>query len=387
MTPAARVASAIEILDRIIAGEPGEKVLTNWARSNRYAGSGDRAAVRDHVFDALRCRRSFGHLGGSDTGRGLMIGAIRAQGEPLGAVFSGQGYGPTELTPDEIAYESDTADAAVLLDCPNWMLPFFQEGLGEKTFEVLENLKNRAPVFLRANLARTTVQDAIKSLASEGIESRVHGLSPSAVEVLSKPRKVQISNTFMDGLVEIQDAASQAVVDLLPTTGGATVLDFCAGGGGKSLALATRGNVDVTAHDALPHRMVDIPTRAERAQVAIKIAELGDLKLGGYDLVLCDVPCSGTGAWRRSPANKWVFDQQSLDELLETQQGILDQVVNFVKTDGTLAYVTCSLLAVENHRQIERFLVAHPEWTLTFSRQFTPLDGGDGFYIALLTRA
>ncbi len=388
MTPAARIAAAIEILDQAIGGQSAEQVLTRWARSNRYAGSGDRAAIRDHVFDALRCRRSFGWLGGADSGRGLMIGALRAVGVAPDTIFTGEGYAPAPPTDAETPRgTAEDMPEAVRLDCPDWLLPLFRESLGADAGPVLEALRHRAPVFLRVNLRKATPAEAIRELAEAGIEARPHPLSETALEVVRNPRKVQTSAAYREGRVELQDAASQAVVHLITLRSGLTLLDYCAGGGGKSLAAAARADVAVTAHDVDRQRMRDLPARAERAGAAISLAEdRDDLAPTGYDLVLCDAPCSGSGAWRRSPEAKWTLTQERLADLTAIQAEILDEATEFVAEGGRLAYATCSLLRGENEEQIAAFLARRPDWSLIGDRRFTPLDGGDGFYIAQLTR-
>ncbi len=387
MTPSARYAAAIDILDRILTGEASEKVLTTWARSNRYAGSGDRAAIRDLVFEAVRCRASYGHLGGANTGRGIMIGLARAQGLDVNSLFSGDKYAPHALSPEE-QETHNLADAprAVRLDCPEWLLPLFDASLKDQTDAVLELSRTRAPVFLRVNTAKTDRDRAIHALADDGVIAIEHPLSETALEVRENPRRVAVGETFQSGMVELQDAASQAVVDALPLDGTSHVLDFCAGGGGKSLAIAAKGAGRVVAHDALPARMKDIPDRAKRAGAKMKILTLSEIGDDKFDLVLCDVPCSGSGSWRRSPDGKWDLTQNRLDELVSVQMNILEEAAEFVGENGVLAYVTCSMFDVENVRQVEAFIQTHPEWSVQTSRQFTPLDGGDGFHISLLTR-
>ncbi len=257
MTPAARQQAAIEILDLILDGEAAEKALTSWRRRNRYAGSKDRAAVRDHVFSALRCRRSFAALGGAQTGeqtgaqtgaqtgRGLVLGALRAEGVDPETVFSGQGYGPAALSEDESQEPAAFASDAERLDIPDWIWPSFSESLGKDTEAAAQALQSRAPVHLRANLLRTPRAAAIEARAEEGIICAPHPASDTALDVSQGGRKVRNSDCFADGLVELQDAASQAVVDQLPLVDGMRVLDFCAGGGGKSLAMAGRAKIDL----------------------------------------------------------------------------------------------------------------------------------------------
>ena len=187
----------------------------------------------------------------------------------------------------------------------------------------------------------------------------------------------------------MQDPASQAVVEaLLPVARDARILDYCAGGGGKALALAAATGRPVSAHDADPRRMADIPGRAERAGVTIDCLTTVAVGAGApWDLVLVDAPCSGSGAWRRQPAARWMLTEDGLAELLGTQAGILDAAATLVRPGGRLAYATCSLLRAENRDQVNAFLSrVGGDWTVLDDRVFSPLDGGDGFYVAQLKR-
>lgn len=386
MTPGARVAAAIDLLEQVRAGAPAEKVLTNWARASRYAGSGDRAAVRDLVFDVLRRRRSCAVLGGSDTARGLVLGALRAQGRDIAALFSGQGHAPAPLTAAEAAHLAApvTMPQAEAQDLPDWIVPAFRESLGEDFAAVAEALRHRAPVFLRTNIARGTRDAAAARLAAEGIGTRGSDLADTALEVVSNPRAVQRSSAFAEGLVEVQDAASQAAVAALPIAPGQAVLDFCAGGGGKALAMAARG-ARVLCHDADPRRMADIPRRAARAGLVLDVvADAAGLPLAGFGLVLADAPCSGSGAWRRSPEARWRLTPQALADLQALQDRVLAAAAAHVAPGGLLAYATCSVLAAENGARIAAFLQAHPGWRAGVQHRWSPAQGCDGFFLALL---
>lgn len=398
MTPAARIAAAIEILDQQIAGTPAERALTNWARSHRFAGAGDRAAIRDHVFDALRCLRSYAALGGAApgtaaTGRQLMLGALRDAGRDPAGIFTGQGHAPAPLAAGEPAGPAEPAALAALppevaCDCPDWLLPLFRQSLGADCTQVLRLMRQRAPVFLRVNLARGTREAAIAALAAEEIVALPHPLSPAALEVTGKPQRIRNAAPYLDGRVELQDAASQALVDALPLAAGQRVLDYCAGGGGKTLAMAGRLGPRAAqwfAHDADPARMRDLPVRAARA--GLRVTQLGPQAVtaaGRFDLLLADVPCSGSGSWRRAPEAKWQLTPDRFAQLLKIQSEILDKASGMVKPGGVLAYATCSLFTAENADRIRDFLEAHPGWSLRGNHRFTPLDGGDGFYLALL---
>lgn len=393
MTPAARIASAIGILDRILAGTPAEQALTGWARASRFAGSGDRAAVRDHVFDALRCLRSYTALAGAEglSGRALMIGALQAAGRDLAGVFTGIAHAPDSLSlaESEALARAPGLSALALaqrIDCPDWLMDPLAASLGDDLAPVMAAQRDRAPVFLRVNLRRISRDGAQAALAAEGVVAQPHGLAESALIVLENSNKIKISSSYLEGFVELQDAASQAAVESLPLQDGQKILDFCAGGGGKTLAMAGRVGCLVTAHDAAPERMRDLPARAARAGVKVRTVDLAGLAGKTFDLVLVDAPCSGSGTWRRTPDAKWRLTPARLDELMALQRQILDQAAGYVRAGGHVAYMTCSLLRSENEGQIDGFLARHSGFDLGQIRRFTPLAGCDGFFAALLTR-
>lgn len=381
MTPGARLAAAIAVLDKVQAGQPAEVALTNWGRANRYAGSGDRAAVRDIVFDVLRQKLSCAAWGGADTGRGLVLGWARKAGQE--ALFNGQGHAPAPATAGEMGQEPE-GNAA--LDCPDWLEAPLRSGLGADFPAVMGAMQARAPVFLRVNLGRTTREAAAEALAAEGVEAVAHPLAVSALEVRSGARRVQATAAYLTGLVELQDAASQAVVELLPLRDGMAVLDLCAGGGGKTLAMAARARLRLFAHDSDRRRMADLPARAARAGVAVKIVDQPE-KTGPYDLILTDVPCSGSGSWRRDPEGKWALTPARLEALLVVQAGIMDRAAAMLGPGGVLGYATCSMIEAENGAQVAALMARQPGLQLVSERRFTPLEGGDGFYCAVLCKA
>ena len=261
-----------------------------------------------------------------------------------------------------------------------------QDSLGADFEPVLHALRHRAPVFLRVNTARCSRDQAIAALAAEAIVAVPHPLAQTALEVTENARKIQNSQTYLQGLVELPDAASQAVVAAIPLRAGQRVLDHCAGGGGKTLALAAQPGLALFAHDSEPRRMRDLPDRAKRAGAKVTICEKPE-NSAPYDVILTDVPCSGSGSWRRDPQGKWALTESDLTRLCQIQTDILDRVAPMVAPDGRLAYATCSMLRAENESQVTAFLIRHPQWRLENQRRFSPLDGGDGFYFALLTRA
>lgn len=387
MTPAARVQTAITLLDEISAGSPVEKALTGWARRSRYAGSKDRAAVRDHVFDVIRQRRSLAALGGGDSGRQLMLGLCRRTGVAPDTLFTGAPHAPQPLTEGELAAGRAPLEGAEAGDIPAWLWPEFAQSLGEAANKAAEIMQTRAPVHLRVNTARTTRAEAIEALAAEGITCVAHAAASTALEVTEGARRVNQSGVFKSGLIELQDAASQAVVEALPLQPGMRVLDYCAGGGGKALALAAQAGVEVVAHDIAPQRMRDLPDRARRAKARVSIVKPDQLpNAGQFDLVLADAPCSGSGSWRRAPAGKWQLTPERLDELLKTQLQVLETAGELVKPGGVFAYATCSALKVENTGRVEAFLQSNRDWNLVGSDAWTVLDGTDGFFVAQMRR-
>lgn len=386
MTPAARAAAAIGILDEIGRGNAAEKVLTTWGRRSRFAGSGDRAAIRDIVFDVLRRRRSYGWLGGGDEGRRLILGRARHQGIEPASIFTGDHHAPAPLSEAERSggRPLDNAPDAVRLDVQDWTLPLLRNALGETTEASLSAFRDRAEVFLRVNSLKTDRDAAIQALASESIAARHYPLSETALIVTEGARRIARSASYLDGLVELQDAASQAVSDAVALwAAGTEVLDFCAGGGGKSLALAGAGAVRVVAHDADPGRMRDLPERAKRAGAQIEIETAPH---GRFPVVLCDAPCSGSGAWRRQPEAKWSITPQRLQDLTGTQDAILDAAQRYVSQDGILAYATCSLFLEENENRGSAFLERNTRWQSVLTRRIGPLDGGDGFFLECFER-
>lgn len=380
MTPGARAAAAIAVMERVLLGQPAEVALTNWGRANRYAGSGDRAAVRDIVYDVLRCRRSLAALGGGEGARSLVLGWARDRG--LEGLFDGQGHAPMPPGPEEAGRTPEGLEA---LDCPDWLEPWLRAGLGAEFPAVMAAMRQRAPVFLRVNLAKGSREAAMAALAADGVMADAPALADSALVAREGARKVQQGRAYAEGLVELQDAASQAVVEMLPLEDGMAVLDLCAGGGGKTLAMAARARLRLQAHDAEPRRMADLPARAERAGAVVKLTEKPE-KSAPYDLILTDVPCSGSGSWRRDPEGKWALTPERLEALRGVQAGIMDRAAAMLRTGGVLGYATCSMIEAENGSQVAAFLTRHAGWQLERERRFTPLEGGDGFYAAVLRK-
>lgn len=380
MTPAARVAAVIGVLDQWLAGAPAEKVLTTWARGARYAGSKDRAAVRDHVYDVLRRRGRCAALGGAD-GRGLMLGLMRLQGIDPSEIFTGVGHAPAALTDPERAPRAASFPTP-WEDVPDWLHPALHDSLGASAEEVLAALQDRAPLYVRVNARKGAVNMVQERLSKDGIET-IKTDCNNALKVIDGSRRLHLSEAYADGSVEIQDLSVQMACAALDWPPSGRVLDLCAGGGGKALAIAAVSDAQVFVHDAKTARMADIPARAARAGVTLR--QTAPEASASYDLVLCDVPCSGSGTWRRDPEAKWRLTPEKLAGLGQVQRQIIQQAQSLVAPGGRVVYMTCSLLRVENEDLVEA-AVAAPGWNLMQCRRYLPPAASDGFFLAELQR-
>ncbi|WP_118132429.1 RsmB/NOP family class I SAM-dependent RNA methyltransferase [Oceanicella sp. SM1341] len=391
MTPAARLSAAIEILDDVLSGAAADRALAAWGRSRRFAGAKDRAAIADHVYDALRCRRTLARRGGAETGRGLVVG-LAGDDETL---FDGRPHGPAPLSAAErgALAAAPAMPLAERLDFPDWMEEPLARALGDELEPVMEALRHRAPLDLRVNLLRCTPEEALAALAAEGLGAVPLAAEPAALRVQAGARALRRAAAYLDGRVEIQDLSSQRVARFAGARPGLTVLDYCAGGGGKTLALGMHmaGQGRLIAHDVAPARMKDLAPRAARAGLTVETIAPEGPSGGrgpalGCDLVLADAPCSGTGAWRRNPDAKWRFTPQDLTALTRLQDRVMDAAARHVRPGGSFVYATCSLLAEENDDRVEAFLARAPEFTPGETLRLTPQDGGDGFFAARMTR-
>ncbi|HKK35775.1 MAG TPA: RsmB/NOP family class I SAM-dependent RNA methyltransferase [Paracoccaceae bacterium] len=390
MTPAARAQAAIDLLDAWAPGRPMDRILTAWGRRARYAGSKDRAAVADLVYDALRRWRSLAWPESGAGGRARVL-ALAEEAGALDAWFDGSRHGPAPITAAERARLDARAagDPAppegVRLDLPDWLVGPMRAGLGPGGDAAILALGARAPVDLRVNRRRATPEAARARLAEDGVETEAGPLSPLCLRVTSGARRLRAAGAWLEGWVEVQDAASQAAASFAQVRPGERALDLCAGGGGKALALAAEG-AEVTAHDADPARMADLPARAARAGVRVPRAER--TPGGTFELVFVDAPCSGSGAWRRNPDAKWALTPARLDELGGVQDAVLATAATRVAPGGRLVYATCSLLEEENGAAVARFLSAPlgAAFRAGETLRLDPRDGGDGFFAVRLWR-
>lgn len=389
MTPAARLQAAVEILDQIVAasigdGSPADAIVTRYFKARRYAGSGDRRAVRELAFRAIR--RS-GERPAS--GRAAILGL--ADDDPgLGSLF-GEPRGPAPRENVE-----PVAPAGLL---PEWIIPELSPLVGEDEWPAL---LERAPLDLRVNVARTTRDDLIAEFPA----GEPTPLSPWGIRMPADSR-VDQHPAFNTGLVEVQDEGSQLIALACEPRDGQHILDLCAGAGGKSLALAAAApGASILATDSNRARLARLPQRAGRAAATIATRLLSPpnelIALADWseraDLVLVDAPCSGSGTWRRSPEGRWRLNPERLDRVTALQAHLLEMAAALVRPGGSLVYAVCSILSREGAGQIGNFLDRHSSWI----REETPISGGrmdgagkllspghdstDGFFIARLAR-
>ncbi|MGB0920938.1 MAG: RsmB/NOP family class I SAM-dependent RNA methyltransferase [Alphaproteobacteria bacterium] len=388
MQEKARIAAAIQILDEVYEGRPADKAVSAWGRTHRFAGSKDRRAISAYVYDILRNCWRLNAVAPDGSARGLMLAHVR--GEDLAALFDGEGHGPAALSEAEQAWAA--ADVPALEEAATHNLPDFlfgplQAQFGDELPAVLAGFEGRAPVDLRVNVLKTTRDDVVASTGGVALE-----LSPHAVRVEGDVNPALLK----DGLVEPQDVGSQHVADKVQVEPGQQVVDFCAGGGGKTLAMAAamQNKGQIYAYDALAGRMKALKKRLERAkvrnaQIHTDYDELKRITEGRAHRVLVDAPCSGTGAWRRNPETRWRLDEATLAKTVALQAEILDKAAPLVKPGGTLTYVTCSFLAVENDAQAQAFLARNKGFEVGEEApvQLLPhLNDSDGFYIASFRR-
>lgn len=352
MKPEAILTAAAELIEQIEKTiTPASELINQYTRSRRYIGSKDRRMLTDLVWTYLRHRARLNYLfPQTDIKTKLKI--------PTDSLIL-----PAN-TPDWVRYET-----------PDWLIPLIQNAPSE-----LPALLKPAPIVLRANGNREEIQ---KQLLSEGIETVPTPLSPYGL-ILKKRINLKTISAYQTGRIEVQDEGSQLVGLETKIKPNMRILDYCAGAGGKSLLFAqmmhNRGTI--IAHDVSERSLKELQKRAIRAGASIIQTTLNLSQEKPFDHVVVDAPCSGTGTWRRCPDMRWKLTREQVNTLVQKQADILDKAVSFVRPNGFLSYITCSLTTLENAAQATAFLSRHSGFHKINQKQFSPAQTGtDGLFI------
>jgi 16S rRNA (cytosine967-C5)-methyltransferase len=384
MTPAARLSAAIELIGTIDAERiPAAKALKEWGTAHRYAGSGDRAAIAGLVWDVLRRRASSAWLMDDDTPRGRVLGMLRLERgmgiEAIAALCDGSRFAPAPLTDPEIAALAsrslDDAPRPVAGDYPDWLDNHLAQAFGDERVAEASAMASRAPLDLRVNTLKARREKILSRLSHLGAAETPWSPVGLRISLSADARNpgIHAEEDFIKGAVEVQDEGSQLAALFSAAKPGEQVIDLCAGAGGKTLAVAAmmqgKGRLIATDHDK--RQLAPIHERLSRAgvhnaEVRTPKGEgdtLSDIR-SSADLVLIDAPCSGTGTWRRNPDAKWRMRPGALEVRLKDQIEVLDRAGALVKPGGRIAYITCSVLPVENGEQVRGLLTRHREFSV-----------------------
>lgn len=396
MRMAGRVAAAIEILGDISGRHrPASEALKDWGKAHRFAGSTDRHAIGTLVYDCLRRRNSLAFRMGDESPRALVLAALHDLWRlPLADIegLAGEAHGPGAITDAERAALTRTpakdAPLAVAGDIPAWLAPSFERAFGPLAAAEGRALAERAPIDLRANALKTDRDQLIRTLSKFG--AAAGPLSPWAVRIAASGPDTRNANVEAEpahglGWFEVQDAASQVAALISGVQPGETVADICAGAGGKTLALAAmmKNEGKLVAYDSDRHRLRPIFERIGRSGASnievIAADEAAKLNsFGGFDCVVIDAPCSGSGAWRRKPDGKWRLTEKLLMQRLNDQRQVLEKGFELAKPGGRIVYITCSVLPQENGDQVSAFLARHPTCAIIpYAEQWRDVAGGE----------
>lgn len=408
MTPGARSQTAIELLDNLPAGRAADRFLSGYFRSHRFIGAKDRREIGDLVFGVFRRRAQLdwwiaeGSAGALDAGNRARVLAARVlvsgwDEDAVAQAFDGGKYRPEALSGDERGLVARLAGGSldaprqpgpVRYNYPEWLDPQLRQSLGEDFEAEMAALLEQACVDLRVNRLKSTRVKVLALLAGEGIEAAPTPHSPDGVRLAAR-RTLPALKVFRSGLIEVQDEGAQIAARLVDARPGHNVVDYCAGAGGKSLAMAAtmQGRGRIFACDTSAGRLAKLGPRLERAGIVDMVqGSLLDeggfaeaMEPGTFDRVLVDVPCSGIGAWRRSPDARWRLTPESLDHEVARQRAILGEAAALPAIGGRLIYVSCSVLRRENEEQIEWFLRSHPDFAqIPAGKVWAETIGGDG---------
>jgi 16S rRNA (cytosine967-C5)-methyltransferase len=379
MTPGARLSAAIIVLADIIERRrPAADALKDWGLSHRFAGSGDRAAIAGLVYDALRRKTSAAWIMGEDTPRAIVLGMLvrerRLAVEAIARLADGSRFAPAPPSEAELRAlaAADLGDAPphVVGDYPDWLDAELAAVFGAERAEEGAALASRAPLDLRVNTLKIDVEKAMEAL--QPLHAQPTRWSPLGLRIAldadARNPGLQAEPAFIKGWVEVQDEGSQLAALFAGAKPDEQIVDLCAGAGGKTLALAAamgnRGQIYAT--DVDKRQLAPIHDRLERAgarNVQVRTPRAGTDALadlaGSADLVVVDAPCSGSGAWRRNPDAKWRLRPGALERRLAEQATVLDRAAALVRPGGRLAYITCSVLDIENGAQVQAFLERH----------------------------
>ena len=429
MTPAARIEAAIALIAAIDGAprKPADAVANAFFRERRYIGSGDRRAVSDRAWGVIRARRRLSwwveRCRGHVSPRMLVAASLMHDGWTVDGLlqsFTAGRFAPEKLSVDERKTLTSMTGCpllhpdmpiAVRIEAPDWVVPHLAARFGDQLEAEMTAMDTPAPVDLRVNLLKATRDEALAAMAEAGLPAEPTPYSPWGLRVSNRQPVVGLK-PFQDGLVEIQDEGSQLIALMVGAAPEMRVADWCAGAGGKTLALAmtmaNRGHI--VASDVSTIRLDAAVKRLRRAgvhNVERHVPEAGDKwikrRAATFDRVLVDAPCTGTGTWRRNPDARPRLTERDLTELVAKQAMILDQASKLVRKGGRVVYATCSVLLEENEAQVQSFLSTHPDFAVVPVAQAWPLPtpapcdgdflsltplrhGTDGFFAAVIER-
>ncbi|MEL6920723.1 MAG: RsmB/NOP family class I SAM-dependent RNA methyltransferase [Pseudomonadota bacterium] len=376
-----RLAAAMEVLADIENNNrPVSVALADWGKAHRFAGSGDRAAIGNLVYDVMRRRASLGYRMDDGSPEALVFGALAFSWamplDKIEAELADDKFAPP-IPIDALKAATDRdltlADPWVEADVPPWCADALQEAFEDEWIEEAKAFNERPPLDLRVNTLKADREKVHKALDKTGAKPTAiarQGIRVAPPRRAGRLPNVQAEPAFQKGWFEVQDEGSQIVADLIFAQAGEQVFDLCAGAGGKTLALAAAmdNKGQVHAYDNDKQRLAPIFERLKRAgtrnvQVHAADADLSGLK-GNFDRVVVDAPCTGSGTWRRHPDAKWKLTEKSLEQRCAEQAAILDTAAGFVKPGGFLCYITCSVFQAENEEQVYTFGDRHEGWEL-----------------------